>query len=121
MTSLLGMKFWESCKYVLRTEHNFLVLPFLMSAKALEKVPPDLRDIVIQAGKDACKAQVDMAIKFDKENEEVLKKNGVTIYEFSKQDFAKAQELVKPVQDENAKRIGMTAELAKIREMAKNY
>ncbi|MGE4282987.1 MAG: TRAP transporter substrate-binding protein, partial [Clostridia bacterium] len=108
MTSLLGMKFHESCKYVLKTGHNYLALPFFISGKALEKVPADLRDIVVQAGKDTTKEQIDMAIKFDLENEEKLKKDyGVTMYDFSKEDLEKALELVKPVHDENAKRIGM--------------
>jgi len=121
-TSLLGMKFFESCKYVLRTEHSFMVLCFLMSAKAYQKVPADLRDIVVQAGKDTCRLQVDIAIIYDKENEEVLKRDhGITVFEFSKADFARAQELVKSIQDENARRIGMVAELNKIRELAKQY
>lgn len=118
MTSLLGMKFHESCKYVLRSEHNFLTLPFFISSKALEKLPADLRDVVIKAGKDTCVEQIDMAIKFDKENEEVLKKqHGVTVFEMSKEDKDKAIELCKAVQEENAKRIKMEAELAKLREI----
>lgn len=121
-TSLLGMRFFETCKYVLRTEHNFMVLCFLMSAKAYQKIPPDLRQIVVQAGKDTCRLQVDIAIIYDKENEEVLKRDhGVTVFEFNKDDFVRAQELVRSIQDENARRIGMSAELAQIREMAKNY
>ena len=121
MTSLLGMKFWESCKYVLRTEHSFLALPFFISAKAVEKVPADLREIVIQAGKDTCKEQLAMAIRLDKESEEVLKKNGVQVFEMSKSDKEKAIELVQPVLDANAKRIGMEKELGMIREIGKKF
>ena len=121
MTSLLGMKFWESCKFVLRTEHSYLALPFFMSAKAVAKVPADLREIVIQAGKDTAKQQVDMAIRLDKESEEVLKKNGVQVFEMSKADKDQAIALMQPIQDDNAKRIGMTKELAMIREMAKKF
>jgi len=122
MTSLLGMKFYESCKYVLRTEHNFLCLPFFISSKALEKLPAELRDVVIQAGKDTCAQQIDMAIQFDKENEEVLKnQHGVTVFEMSKEDKDKAIELCKAVQDANAKRIKMEAELQQIREMGNKF
>ena len=121
-TSILGMKFYETCKYVLRTEHSFMVLCFLMSAKGYQKVPPDLREIVVQAGKDTCRLQVDIAIIYDKENAELLKRDhGITVFEFSKEDSSKAQELVRNIQDENARRIGMVNELAQIREMAKRY
>ncbi len=121
MTSLLGMKFWESCKYVLRTEHNYLALPFFMSAKAVAKVPADLRETVIQAGKDTAKQQVAMAIRLDKENEEVLKKNGVQIFEMSRADKEKAVALMQPVLEANAKRIGMERELGIIRELGKKF
>ena len=121
MTSLLGMKFWESCKFVLRTEHSYLALPFLMSAKAVAKVPADLREIVIQAGKDTAKEQVKMAIRLDKESEETLKKNGVQVFEMSKADKDKAIALMQPVLDSNAKRIGMEKELAMIREIGKKF
>lgn len=121
MTSLLGMKFWESCKYVLRTEHSYLALPFFMSAKAVAKVPADLREIVIQAGKDTAKEQVSMAIRMDKESEETLKKNGVQVFEMSKADKDKAIALMQPVLEANAKRIGMEKELAMIREIGKKF
>lgn len=121
MTSLLGMKFWESCKYVLRSEHNFLALPFMMSAKALAKVPADLRDIVLKAGKDTVKDQVAMAIRLDKESEEALKKNGVTVFEMTKADKEEAITLMQPVLEANAKRIGMEKELGMIRELAKTF
>jgi TRAP-type transport system periplasmic protein len=122
MTSILGMKFYESCKYILRTGHNYLTLPWLISAKAVEKIPANQRDTVIQAGRDAAKMQIDWAIKNDLENETVLKtKYGVQVFELSKDDLQKAIDLVKPVQDENAKRIKMEAELAKIRELGKKF
>ena len=92
-----------------------------ISAKAVAKVPADLREIVIQAGKDTAKAQVDMAIRLDKESEETLKKNGVQIFEMSKADKDTAIALMQPIQDDNAKRIGMTKELAMIREIGKKF
>ena len=121
MTSLLGMKFWESCKFVLRTEHSYLALPFFMSAKAVAKVPADLRETVIQAGRDTAKEQVKMAIRMDKESEETLKKNGVQVFEMSKEDKDKAIALMQPVLDANAKRIGMEKELAMIRELGNKF
>jgi tripartite ATP-independent transporter DctP family solute receptor len=121
MTSLLGMKFWESCKFVLRTEHSYLALPFFISAKAVAKIPADLREIVIQAGRDTAMEQVKMAIQLDQENEEVLKKNGVQVFELSQADKEQAITLMQPVLEANAKRIGMEKELAMIREIGKKF
>lgn len=122
MTAILGMKFYESCKYILRTEHNFLALPFLISRKAIDKVPEALRQTVLQAGRDTVKEQVDIAIRMDQENEDVLKKQfGVTVFEFSKEDKEKAIELCRPVQEANAKRIKMEPELVIIQDLAKKY
>ena len=121
MTSILGMKFFESCKYVLKTNHNFLALPFFIGRKGLERVPAEHRETVLQAGRDTVKEQVDMAIRFDRENEEALKKLGVEMLTFSKSDLEAAIELCRPVHDENAKRIKMEPELAMIRDLAKKF
>lgn len=121
MTSLFSMKFYESSKFVLKTGHNFLALPFFISRKAIDKVPADLRETVLQAGRDTVLQQVDMAIKMDQENEETLKKLGVKMTEFSKADLEQAIDLCTPVQDANAKRIKMEAELAMIRDIGKKF
>lgn len=122
MTSILGMKFYESCKYILRTEHNFLALPFFISRKAIDKVPVPHKETVLKAGRDTVKEQIDLAIRMDQENEEILKKQfGIIIFELSREDKEKAIELCLPVQDENAKRIKMELELILIRELAKKY
>jgi hypothetical protein len=57
----------------------------------------------------------------DKESEEILKKNGVQVFEMSKADKDRAIALMQPVLDDNAKRIGMVKELAMIRESAKKF
>ncbi|MBB6217280.1 tripartite ATP-independent transporter DctP family solute receptor [Anaerosolibacter carboniphilus] len=122
MAAILNMKFYESCKYVYKTQHNYLTLPFFISAKAIEKIPADLREIVIQAGMDTCKEQIDWAIENDKKAEEILvTQHGITIVEMSKEDKEKALELCNNVQNENAARIKMEADLEKIREIGKNY
>lgn len=122
MASIFGMKFYESCKYILRTEHNFLTLPFFISAKAVNKIPADLRETVIQAGRDTCKIQIDWAIENDKHYEQVLKeKYGVMIFELSRADKEKAIQLCEKVQEENAKRIKMYEEWKQIKKLGKNF
>ena len=120
MTSLLTMKFHESCKYVLRTKHNFLALPFFVSERALKSLPPQWREVVLQAARDTCAEQVDSAIQLDLDNESVLKStHHVTVFEFSPEDAAQARALCEPVLNANAKRIGMTKEWQQIREIAR--
>ncbi|WP_069999320.1 TRAP transporter substrate-binding protein [Cellulosilyticum sp. I15G10I2] len=122
MAAILNMKFYESCKYVYRTQHNYLTLPFFISAKAVEKIPADLRDVVIQAGMDTCKEQISWAIESDKKAQETLvKEHGVTIVEMTKEDHERALELCNAAQNENAERIQMKDDLAKIREIGKDY
>lgn len=122
MSSILGMKFYESCKYVYRTQHNFLALPFFISAKGVEKIPEQLRDVVIQAGRDTCKQQIDWAIENDKNSEQILKDEyGVIVYDMSDDEKAHAIELCGPILKENAERIGMAAELKIVQELAEQY
>ncbi len=120
MTSILGMKFFESCKFILRTKHCFLTLPFFISGIAVKKLPAEYRDIVIQAGRDTCARQLDEAIALDMQNEKVLTgQYGVKITELTPEDHKRAVGMVAPVLDANAKRIGMSDALAKIRAMDK--
>jgi tripartite ATP-independent transporter DctP family solute receptor len=122
MTSVLGMKFYESCKYILRTGHNYMVLPVLLSGKAVARVSGDLQNVIIKAAEDSCKEQLDWAIEYDKANEDVLKKQfGVTVFEFSAEDLDEAIKLVMPVHKENAKRINMEKEYDLIAELAKKF
>lgn len=80
MTSILGMRFFESSKYVLRTAHNYMAMPAILSGKFIKKLPKDLGDIVIQAAKDSAKLQLDWAIEYDRRNEKLLKElHGVKV------------------------------------------
>jgi len=122
MAAILGMKFYESCTFVYRTGHNYLALPFVMSSQALEKVPAEYRDIVVQAGKDTCDNQIDWAIENDKKSENILKDEwNVEVVEITQEDKEKAIELVTSVLIENAERIGMEDELEIIQQLAEQF
>ena len=120
MTSILGMKFFESCKFILRTKHCYLTLPMFISSIAVNKLPREYQETVIQAGRDTCEKQLDMSIALDQDNEKVLVgQYGVKIAELSSADHKRAIEMVASVLENNAKRIGMEDALKKIRAMAK--
>ena len=122
MTSLLGMKFHESTKFVLRTGHNHMAMLGILSGKFVRKLPKDLAKTVLQAAKDSAKEQLDWAIDFDLKNEQILKeKHGVKVTELSKEDYAKAIHICEVIQIENAKRIHMEKEQQLIANLAKKY
>ena len=122
MTSILGMKFYENSKYVLRTGHNYMAMLGIMSGRFIKKLPKDLANIVLQAASDSAKEQLDWAIDFDLKNELILKeKYGVKVTELSKEDYAKAISICQKVKIDNAKRIHMEKEQRLIDSMANKF
>jgi len=65
-------KWAEVCSYIAITQHNFTVRPLVVNENALSRLPEDLREIVIQAGKDASVYAEDLEIALDVENMEML-------------------------------------------------
>jgi tripartite ATP-independent transporter DctP family solute receptor len=121
-TGMVGMKFYETSKYVLRTAHNYMAMPAILSGKFIKKLPKELGDIVIQAAKDSAGEQLDWAIDFDQKNERILKEQyGVTVTELSKIDYDYAVALCVSLQVENARRIGMEKEQQSIAELRRKY
>ncbi|SDI00100.1 TRAP transporter substrate-binding protein [Propionivibrio dicarboxylicus] len=122
MTALIGMRFHEAAKYVLRTAHNYMAMPAILSGKFVKKLPKELGDIVIQAAKDSAREQLDWAIEFDRNNEKILKEQyGVKITELSKADYEKALSICMSQHIDNAKRIGMESEQKLIADLRKKY
>jgi tripartite ATP-independent transporter DctP family solute receptor len=64
---VLGWKWYEPAKYYSLTEHQFFVAPIFMSDKAYNRLPPDLRDMVLKAMLDASvyERQADIKINAD--------------------------------------------------------
>ncbi len=122
MTSILGMRFFESSKYVLRTAHNYMAMPVILSGRFLKKLPEELRGIVIQAARDSASLQLDWAIEYDRRNEKILKElHGVKVTEFNQADQLRALEICRNLQIENARRIHMEKEQQLIAMLAEKY
>ncbi|MFD1928050.1 TRAP transporter substrate-binding protein [Sporosarcina siberiensis] len=89
-------KLYESKqKYMTLTGHVYSVAMYMMSQKTYDKLPADLRDIVIEEGQKAGPKERDLIVEMEKESLKVLKENGVEIVEDV--DIAPFQEAVKPV------------------------
>lgn len=122
MTGMVGMKFYESAKYVLRTGHNHMAMPAILSGKFVRKLPPELAAIVVQAASDSAKEQLDWAIEFDRQNERILREeHGVKINELSRADFERALKICRELHVDNARRIGMQKEQQLIARLAQKY
>jgi TRAP-type C4-dicarboxylate transport system substrate-binding protein len=108
--SVRDMKFYEAAPFIARTEHQITVRPLFMAGQTFKALPPDLQQIVLQAGQEATvferkaereagqAAEADMASKF-----------GVKFNTIDKEPFRTATQ---PVIEDYAKSIGMTEMLA---------
>lgn len=80
-------KFYEVAPYHSLTEHQFLFMPVLMSNKTYEKLPEDLREIVLELAAEA--SEKSWQLYWDEEDEliETLKSEGATITEVDMDAF----------------------------------
>ena len=106
------MKFYEPAPYIARTEHEFTVRPMFMSKKTFDKLPPDLRQIVLKDAQEATvferKAEVEASLAAEAE---MQTKFGVKFNAIDKEPFKAA---TKPVIADFAKSMGLTELLAGI-------
>jgi len=84
-------------KYMSLTGHVYSVAMFMMSQQTYDKLPEDLRDIVIEEGQKAGPKERDLIVEMEQESLKTLKENGVEIIEDI--DTAPFREIVKPVYD----------------------
>ncbi len=108
-----AMKFYEVAPNILMTRHAITIRPLCFSVKTLKKLPADLQDAIIKAGKEAgaygrqVESSEDQA-KLDK----YAKEGKLKQVPFSQR--AEMQKLVDPVMAAYAKEVGADAIFAKI-------
>lgn len=114
--SLLQYKFFEVAPHVTLTQHSITVRPIVMSGKSFSKLPEDLQQIVLQAGKEAGEYGRQLESTEDAQKLEEMKTAGqIEVHEFA--DREKLLELVTPVQDAYAEELGAQELLEAIRSM----
>lgn len=114
--SLLQYKFFEVAPHVTLTQHSITVRPIVMSGKSFRKLPEDLQQIVLQAGKEAGEYGRQLESTEDALKLEEMKSAGqIEVHEFA--DREKLLELVTPVQDAYAEELGAQELLEAIRSM----
>lgn len=114
--SLLQYKFFEVAPHVTLTQHSITVRPIVMSGKSFRKLPEDLQQIVMQAGKEAGSFGRDLESSEDSQKLEQMNTAGqIEVHEFA--DREGLLNLVTPVQDAYAEELGAQELLQAIRSM----
>jgi TRAP-type C4-dicarboxylate transport system substrate-binding protein len=89
-------KFFEVAPYFAFTNHQFMVLPLIMSKKTFDKLPPDLRSLVLGIASESCNYCLNLYLESEKETQKLLAAKGV---KFSYPDIpafqAKVADIVK--------------------------
>ena len=81
------MKHYEGAKYLSLTEHMIATGLFMMSEKTYEKLPADLRDIVVEVAHEAVAKELEFDLEENEKALEKLKEWGVQVNEVDKQPF----------------------------------
>ncbi len=113
-------KFWEVQKYVALTNHQYNPQSVIFSKKVWDTLSAADRKIIDDSADEATKTQREMARASLAANLELLKKNGMTVTQFSPAEITKLREKMKPVIDKHSALVGpvvaeVQAELAKLR------
>ena len=111
-----AMKFYEVAPNILMTRHAITIRPLCFSVKTLKKLPADLQDAIVKAGKEAGTygRQVESSEDQDK-LDKYAKEGKLKQVPFSQR--AEMQKLVDPVMAAYAKEVGADAIFAKINSM----
>src|SRR5688500_2241054 len=108
------MKFYEVAPNLAMTEHAITIRPICFSGKTFAKLPKDLQDAILKAGKEAGAYGRQIESSEDTAKLEALEKaNKLKRVPFTERDAMK--NLVDPVMEAYAKEVGAEAIFAKIK------
>ncbi|WP_249870405.1 TRAP transporter substrate-binding protein [Oceanobacillus saliphilus] len=89
--------FESNQNYMTLTGHVYSVAIYMMSKQTYEKLPEDLREIVVEEGERIGAIERDMIVEMEQDSIEILKEQGMEIIEDI--DVAPFQDAVRPVYD----------------------
>ncbi len=113
-------KFWEVQKFVTLTNHQYNPQSVIFSKKVWDSLSAAEKKIIDDSADAAAKNQRAQSRAALVANLELLKKNGMTVSQFSAAEVAKLRDKMKPVIDKHSAAVGpivaeVQAELAKLR------
>ena len=107
------MKWHEVAPNISLTQHAITIRPLCFSSKTFQKLPKDLQDAIVKAGREAGAYHRTVESKMDQQTLEKLKNEGkIKVWPFA--DRAKLLELATPVKASFSKEIGAEKVLADI-------
>lgn len=110
---MIQMRFYEVAPQISLTEHSFTIRPICFSGKTFRRLPKDLQDAIVRAGKEA--GDHGRRIESGENNarlQQLAKEKRITLHPFPERP--KLLELTAPVKAAYAREIGAEAILAKI-------
>jgi len=111
-----AMKFYEVGPNLAMTQHAITIRPVCFSGKTFRRLPPDLQQAILRAGKEAGAYGRQVESGEDSAKLEALEKAG-KLKRIAFSDRAALKKAVEPVMAEYAKEIGADAIYAKINSM----
>lgn len=100
---LLYERFYEVTNYVSYTRHMYLAAAFIFSRKLYDRLPADVQEAVLEAGRQSVVAQRLAMETMSSEALEELKKRGLEFFEVDRELF---RQQVESVYRNNAERVG---------------
>lgn len=110
-------KHYEVTPYYMNTGHEWLMSEVWISSKTWEKIPQDIKDIIMETGAEMAKYGLDKQLELDQKSlDKMVKENNLTVIDL---DVAPFREKVAPLQDSIAKDLKTEDVLSRIRELGK--
>lgn len=95
LSSLESEKFYEPAKHITFTGHYFWTGALIYNKEKFDNLPPDIQQIIIEAGRDIIVPQVMATKAAEARIAEMLKGEGVQFYDFEEKD--RMRELMEPI------------------------
>lgn len=87
VSNCLSNGYYEVTKNITMTHHAFTYIPVMMSDKAWNMIPDDLREPFLEGVKEGCDAEREYLKQTNEEAIEELKKKGVTFYDIDLEEL----------------------------------
>ncbi len=87
VSNCLSNGYYEVTKNVTMTHHAFTYIPVMVSDKAWNKIPDDLKEPFLEGVREGCLAERDYLKKTNEEAIDILKEKGVSFYEVDLEEF----------------------------------
>ena len=118
MSSFLTQKWYETCPFLIKTEHQINCHPLIIGKKQFAALTPEQQTVLREAGKEAAAKFLELERAGDAEGDKTLvEKGGVTIVTLKDKDAWIAA--TKAVRDDFCKKYGLEELAAKVEALRK--